>query len=124
MSKNAISIISFLILLVVFASAFSSSYTSHNMSNLAYVLALGIDVGENSKMEVSAQFTNSDSFSPSSSSSDEASSIFLVSGEANSIYSCLNLINTYIGKEINLSHCSVVIVSEAFAKERYFFSDL
>lgn len=124
MSKNAISIISFLILLVVFASAFSSSYTSHNMSNLAYVLALGIDVGENSKMKISAQFTNSDSFSPSSSSSDEASSIFLVSGEANSIYSCLNLINTYIGKEINLSHCSVVIVSEAFAKERYFFSDL
>ena len=124
MSKNAISIISFLILLVVFASAFSSSYTSHNMSNLAYVLALGIDVGENSKMKVSAQFTNSDSFSPSSSSSDEASSIFLVSGEANSIYSCLNLINTYIGKEINLSHCSVVIVSEAFAKERHFFSDL
>lgn len=124
MSKNAISIISFLILLVVFASAFSSSYTSHNMSNLAYVLALGIDVGENSKMKISAQFTNSDSFSPSSSSSDEASSIFLVSGESNSIYSCLNLINTYIGKEINLSHCSVVIVSEAFAKERYFFSDL
>ena len=124
MSKNAISIISFLILLVVFASAFSSSYTSHNMSNLAYVLALGIDVGENSKMKISAQFTNSDSFSPSSSSSDEASSIFLVSGEANSIYSCLNLINTYIGKEINLSHCSVVIVSEAFAKERHFFSDL
>ena len=124
MSKNAISIISFLILLVVFASAFSSSYTSHNMSNLAYVLALGIDVGENSKMKVSAQFTNSVSISPSSSSSDEASSIFLVSSEANSIYSCLNLINTYIGKEINLSHCSVVIVSEAFAKERYFFSDL
>ena len=124
MSKNAISIISFLILLIVFASAFSSSYTSHNMSNLAYVLALGIDVGENAKMKVSAQFTNSDSFSPSSSSSDEASSIFLVSSEANSIYSCLNLINTYIGKEINLSHCSVVIVSEAFAKERYFFSDL
>ena len=124
MSKNAISIISFLILLGVFASAFSSSYTSHNMSNLAYVLALGIDVGENSKMKVSAQFTNSVSFSPSSSSSDEASSIFLVSSEANSIYSCLNLINTYIGKEINLSHCSVVIVYEAFAKERYFFSDL
>ena len=124
MSKNVISIISFLILLVVFASAFSSSYTSHNMSNLAYVLALGIDIGENAKMKVSAQFTNSDSFSPSSSSSDEASGIVLVSGESNSIYSCLNLINTYIGKEINLSHCSAVVFSEEFAKERYFFSNL
>ena len=50
MNKNVIAIIVFLILLVIFASAFSSSYTSHNISNLAYVLALGIDVGEKAKM--------------------------------------------------------------------------
>ena len=124
MSKNVVSIIAFLILLVIFASAFSSSYTSHNMSNLAYVLALGIDVGENAKMKVSAQFTKSDSFSSSNSSSDESNSVVLVSGEAESIYSCLNLINTYIGKEINLSHCSIVVFSEEFAKKRYFFSNL
>ena len=49
MSKNAVSIIAFIILLVIFAGAFSSSYTSHNISNLAYVLAIGIDVGEKAK---------------------------------------------------------------------------
>ena len=124
MSRNTITIITFFILLVIFASGFSSSYTSHNISNLAYVLALGIDVGEQAKMKVSAQFTKTDSFSPGSSSSDESSNIVLVSGEADSIYSCLNLINTYIGKEINLAHCSVIVFSEEFAKERYFFSNL
>lgn len=124
MSKNAVSIIAFLILLVIFAGGFSSSYTSHNISNLAYVLAIGIDVGEKAKMKISAQFTKSDVSSPSNGSSDESSSIVLVSGEADSIYSGLNLINSYIGKEINLSHCNVVVFSEELAKQRHFISDL
>ena len=124
MSKNEVSIITFLILLVIFAGAFSNSYTSHNISNLAYVLAIGIDVGEKAKMKISAQFTKSDVSSPSNGSSDESSSIVLVSGEADSIYSGLNLINSYIGKEINLSHCNVVVFSEELAKQRHFISDL
>lgn len=115
-SKNAISIIAFLILLVIFIGAFSSSYTSHNLTNLAYVLALGIDIGENAKIKLTAQFTRSDSFSPSGSSSDESSNIILISGEADSIYGCLNLLNSYVGKEINLAHCGAVIFSEDFAK--------
>lgn len=117
MSRNSVIIFSFIVLLIIFVSAFSSSYTSHNMSNLAYVLALGIDIGENSKMKLSAQFTKSSASSPEGGSSDESSNIVLVSSEGDSIYSCLNLINTYIGKEINLSHCNVLIFSEEFAKK-------
>ncbi len=124
MSKNSISIIAFIIILVIFIYAFSSSYTSHNMSNLAYILALGIDVGEKSKIKISAQFSKSDSFSPNNSSSDESSSIVLVSGEADSIFSGLNLINSYIGKELNLSHCNIVVFSEEFAKQRNFLTNL
>ena len=30
--------------------------------------------------------------------------------------SAINLLNSYIGKEINLSHCSLIIFSEEFAK--------
>ena len=94
------------------------------MSNLAYILALGIDVGEKSKIKISAQFSKSDSFSPNNSSSDESSSIVLVSGEADSIFSGLNLINSYIGKELNLSHCNIVVFSEEFAKQRNFLTNL
>ena len=115
-SKNAINIIAFLVLLAIFIGAFSSSYTSHNLTNLAYVLALGIDTGENAQIKITAQFTRSDSFSPSGNSSDESSNIILVSGEADSIYGCLNFLNSYVGKEINLAHCAAVIFSEDFAK--------
>ena len=119
MSKNLITIIVFSILLVIFINGFSASYTSRKLSNLAYVLALGIDVGEKSKLKVSAQFTKSASISPGSgTSAEDIDNIVLVSGEADSIFSALNLLNSYIGKEINLSHCSLIIFSEEFAKQR------
>ena len=50
------------------------------------------------------------------SSSDDSNNIVLVSGEGDSMLSCINLINSYIGKEINLSHCSIIIFSEEYAK--------
>ena len=119
MSKNLITIIVFSILLVIFINGFSASYTSRKLGNLAYVLALGIDVGENSKLKVSAQFSKSASITPGSgSSSEDKDNIVLISGEAESIFSALNLLNSYIGKEINLSHCSSIIFSEEFAKQR------
>lgn len=125
MNKISVSIIAFLILFVIFANGFSAAYTSRKLGNIAYVLALGIDVGEKSKIKLSAQFTKSSSISPGSGSSGEDSSnIILVSGEADSIFSALNLLNSYIGKEINLSHCALYIFSEEFAKQRNCNRDL
>ena len=119
MNKFIVSIIIFVTLLLFFGSAFSTSYTHNNIDNLAYVLALGIDVGEKAKLKISAQFSKTAIFTPASgSSSEDSSNIVLVSGEADSIFSALNLINSYIGKELNLAHCSVIIFSEDFAKER------
>lgn len=117
MSKTLMSIIVFLVLLVFFVNGFSSSFTSHDITNLAYVLALGIDVGENAKLKVSAQFSTSDTTSPGSSSSESSGKIILVSGEADSVFSALNLINSYIGKELNLAHCNLIVFSEDYAKK-------
>ena len=117
MSKNLITIISFFILLIFFINGFSATYRAHTMTNLAYVLAIGIDVGENAKLKVSAQFSKSGIFSSGSSSNDSDDSIVLVSDEANSIVSCINLLNAYIGKELNLAHCSLIVFSEDIARQ-------
>lgn len=118
MSKKFISMILIFVLLIAFIDAFSASYTSHNISNLAYVLALGIDVGEKAEMKISAQFSKSGIFSSSGGgSSDESSSMVLVSAEADSIFSGINLLNSYIGKEINLAHCNVIIFSEEICQK-------
>ena len=125
MSKNLVSIIVSIILLVILGNIFSTSYTASAMDNIAYVLALGIDIGENAKLKVSAQFTKSASVSPGSGgSAEDLDNIILVSGEADSLFSSINLLNSYIGKEVNLSHCSLFIFSEEFAKQRYFYRNL
>ena len=54
-SKNTIAIIAFVITLIIFIGAFSSSYSYQNMSNLAYVLAIGIDKGEKAKIHFNLQ---------------------------------------------------------------------
>lgn len=118
MNKSLIKIIVFLILLIFFINGFSASFTSHDISNLAYVLALGIDIGENAKLKISAQFSTPDASSSDSKSSEKDSGqIVLVSGEADSIFSGLSLINSYIGKELNLAHCNLIVFSEDFAKQ-------
>ena len=116
MSKNFVKIIVFFILLIIFINAFSESYVSHSLTNLAYVLALGIDVGEKAKLKISAQFSKATAFDSGGGSSDSSGQIVMVSGEADSIFSGINLLNSYIGKELNLAHCNVVVFSEELAK--------
>ena len=117
MSKNLRSIIVFVILLVIFVNAFSASYTSRNISNLAYIFALGIDKGENAKMKISAQLSKIATSTGGGGSSGEGNNPILISCEANSIFSGINLLNTYIGKELNLAHCSVFVFSKEFAQD-------
>ena len=117
MSKNSISIIIFIIILIIFINAFSASYTSRNISNIAYIFALGIDKGENAKIKISAQLSKIATSTGGGGSSGEGNNPILISCEANSIFSGINLLNTYIGKELNLAHCSVFVFSKEFAQD-------
>ena len=101
------------ILLILFIFAFSKSYSTLNIDNLSIIVAIGIDISEKNNFDVSFQFTNPSSVSESGSSEQSPSMIYTVS--ASSLSSAINLINTYIGKEVNLSHCKIIAFSEQFA---------
>lgn len=115
MKKKFIIILILFVVFITFIAGFSNSYISRRIEHLAYVLVLGIDKGEKAKLKISTQFINVSS--SSSGASSDSSQIVLTSCEANSMFSGLNLLNSYIGKEINLAHCSVVVFSEEIAKE-------
>lgn len=100
-------------LIVIFLLAFSSSYTSSSIDNLAIVVAIGVDSSDNNNLKVSFQFTNSSSVSESGSTEKPSSLIYTV--DASSITSAINLMNTYTGKELNLSHCKLLVFSEELA---------
>ena len=89
------------------------SYSVQSIDDLAYLVALGIDVGDTSELKVTFEFTMPNSSGENTSS--ELAPTIINSVEANSLDSAINLMNTYISKEINLSHCKAIIVSESFA---------
>lgn len=115
--KNLFKFIVILTIIVIFIYAFSSSFISREMENLAYVVGLGIDKDEKDpdKIKVSFQFVQL--YALSDNASSEAPPTFINSVTGNSINSAINEMNTYIGKELNLSHCDIIVFSSDFAKE-------
>lgn len=106
----------FLIFCIISILIFSLSgcYSVQSIDDLAYVVALGIDLGKNNNLELIVQLTFPNS-ADSSSSSGEAAPTIINSVECSSINSGISLLNSYVSKEINLSHCKVLIFSEAIA---------
>ena len=99
--------------ILVLTIGFTPSYTSLSIDNLAYVIALGIDVGENKKFKITFQFTTGIP-NPETGSTEKGPSI-VNSVEANSIDSAINLMDAYMARELNLSHCRLFIFSEEVA---------
>ncbi len=105
------------LLLIITSCTFSLTgcqYKSPGIDESAYVVALGIDVGENSRIIVSFQILIPSSFSGEASQSDKS---IVNSVECTSIESGINIMNSYISKEINLSHCKAIVISEKFASQ-------
>lgn len=106
-------VVAVIIALLFFAT--SNSYSSQNIDKLAYVVALGIDIGDNNNIKLSIQIAKPSSVS--SSSSSQSSSSVVNSVECSSIVSGINLFNSYISRNINLSHCKIIVISEKLASK-------
>lgn len=123
MEKTTETIRKILIIIFVISILFialSGHYSFQNIDKLAYVIALGIDVGKDNTLELSIQLSKPSSESSSSSSSSSssgggASNSTVSSVECSSIESGLNLFNNYISRTINLAHCKVIVISEELA---------
>lgn len=101
------------LLIVIFIVAFSSSYASLSIDNLAYVLAIGIDTSDKNNLEVTFEFSTTTASSESGTT--EKTTPVINSVKASSLSNAINLMNSYMGKQINMSHCKVIIFSEELA---------
>lgn len=102
-----------LLLIIVFISTFSASYNSLNLDNLAFAVAIGIDKSDSNKLKVTFEFLAP---SPSTESGAQTKPV-LNSVECSSITNGINIMNAYLGKKVNLSHCKLIIFSEELAKD-------
>ena len=106
----------FLTFLLVFISLFlTGCYDAVSLEKYYYAIALGIDTSDSAKLKLIIQVASSNSSSESSTSQSTTTEIFSV--DCDSINLGLNIINNYLSKKINLSHCSAIIFSEEISKQ-------
>lgn len=109
--------ISLLIIIILCSFSLSGCYSAQALETLAYAVAIGIDKGKNDKLNLSFQFAILGDSSSSGSGSSQSQESTVTSVECSSIDSGINLVDNYISKKVNLSHCKAIIISEELAYE-------
>lgn len=105
-----------LIIIVLLSMTLMGLDSINAVDNLAYVVSIGFDIKDNGKLELSFQIAIPSGGSESSSSSSSQSSDSIINSvECNSLESGINLVNSYLGKQLNLSHCKAIVFSEEIA---------
>lgn len=107
--------ICFALILIFLLFTLTGCYDSTGIEDFYYIVAMGIDIADNDLINLSVQTAKPTSSSDSSTAQSNEYKIYNVDCE--SIESGINILNNYLNKKINLSHCSAIVFSEDIAKE-------
>ena len=100
--------------LIVFAVY--GAYPGLSIGEIAYVVAIGFDTSNTSNFKITVQIAKPNAAGSNTSGSSQSIETVLNSVECSSFESGINLLNSYISRDVNLSHCSAIIISEELAK--------
>jgi germination protein, Ger(x)C family len=113
--------IGIIVILSIMCSMLTACYDRREIDDMAYVIAVGFDKGETNHLKMTLQFavpTKSSSGEGGGGGGGEGSkSASITTVETPTIYAGLNMINTYVSKEVNFSHAKIVVFSEELARE-------
>lgn len=110
MKKIILIILSFFSILLL-----TGCYDKIEANEAAFVMAIGIDKSQNNPENFSITFEFVLPIAVESNGSSNTKSSTYTTVESTSLYSAVNLVNSYISKEINLSHTKLIVFSEEVA---------
>ena len=107
--------LAFALIVFILAIFISKEVRITTIDDYAYVVAIGLDAGEENVLKVSFQIASTSENSSSSGGSDSAATSTVSTVEASSIDNAITLVNTYTSKELSLAHCKIIVISEELA---------
>ncbi len=110
---------SLLIIICILFTLFTGCYDNREVDELSYAIALGFDKGSTNALRLTMQLAVPLSIGggEGSSGGKPEEKLDIVTVEAPTLYTGLDLINNSISKEINLSHAKLLVFSEELARE-------
>ena len=115
------------IVLIVLISLVGRNTDVTGIDKYYYVIAIGLDKSDDNSLKLSVQIPSSSSNnSHESSGSSQSSNFKIYSAQGKTIDECLTILNNYLSKKINLTHCSAFVISQDLAKDgiRTYFNTL
>ncbi|PQQ67722.1 Ger(x)C family spore germination protein [Acetivibrio saccincola] len=118
--KRTVKSVGIIVILVTLLTGMTGCFDAREVDDLAYPMAIGFDKGDNNLLKMTLQLALPVAIAggggeEAPGGGGKTSSI--VTLEVPAIFSGLNMANTFISKQINLSHVKVIIFSEELAKE-------
>ncbi len=113
-------ILTLMIILNISLFVFTGCNNTTGIDNYYFIISIGLDLSDNGLIKLSVQNSSNSSESESGGSSDsssQSSTYKIYSVEANTIDEGIAILNNYLNKKINLTHCSALIISEELAKK-------
>lgn len=106
---------SFLAFLLIWLSlAGSGCWSQLEPDNYAYILAVGVDQGEENRLKITYLIANSKEMGREGGDAGQKS--LVTSVESPSVFATLNMVNTYVGRRLTLMHAKIIIFSEEAAR--------
>lgn len=108
-----------IMLLLLLPLLLSGCYDAREPNDIAYTIALGVDIGEENMYEITLQFAKPAQISGGSGEEGGkggADSMEMVTVKAPDIYSALNLANHVVSKRFVLSHMKLMVLSKETAE--------
>ena len=104
--------------LIISLFSFTGCYNSTGIDRQYFIISLGLDISSDNLLKISIQIPSPSSGKKAESSgSAQASNYQIYSVEAQTIDEGIAILNNYLNKKINLSHCSALIISEELARK-------
>lgn len=108
--------IAFSLILTILLFTLTGCYDSTGIEDFYYIVAIGIDKSKKDDGLITLHVQNAKPTSSSSGSSSQSNESKIYSVDCQTIESGINILNNYLNKKINLSHCSAIVFSEEIAK--------
>ncbi|MCW2278357.1 Ger(x)C family spore germination protein [Heliophilum fasciatum] len=112
------------IMLLCLCAAVSGCYDRREVEDMAYVIAIGVDIGVNDGVRLSFQLSGGGGAQAQGGAgqkgagnpiqAEATNAVYTI--DAPSLYTGLNQINTFSSKQLNLEHAKMIIFSEEIAK--------
>lgn len=100
-------------------TSLTGCYDKRELDDMAYPIALGFDKGVTNELRMTLQLAIPIAIGggEGGGGGEGEKSVSVVTVDTPTVYSGLNMLNTFVSKQINLSHVKAVIFSQELAKE-------